>query len=56
MPNLVAGGLHSGKSRLVAALVSTLISPVFNETIQALNNQGYPTQNTLFPFGFGLTY
>ena len=45
VPNLVAGGLRSSKSRLVAALVPTLTSPVFNETIQALtaalNEHGY---------------
>ncbi len=36
VPNLLAGGLRSNKSRLVAALVPTLIGPVFNETVQAL--------------------
>ena len=45
VPNLLAGGLRSNKSRLVAALVPTLISPVFNETVQALTaalrTQGY---------------
>jgi len=45
VPNLMAGGLRSNKSRLVAALVPTLAGPVFNETVQALtaalNAQGY---------------
>jgi len=36
VPNLLAGGLRSNKSRLVAALVPTLAGPVFNETVQAL--------------------
>ncbi|MEP6964254.1 MAG: LacI family DNA-binding transcriptional regulator [Polaromonas sp.] len=45
VPNLLAGGLRSNKSRLVAALVPTLAGPVFMETIQgltaALAEQGY---------------
>jgi LacI family transcriptional regulator, gluconate utilization system Gnt-I transcriptional repressor len=45
VPNLLAGGLKSRKSRLVAAVVPTLISPVFNETVQSLtetfNAAGY---------------
>ena len=36
VPNLLAGGLRSNKSRLVAALIPTLVGPVFNETVQAL--------------------
>ena len=36
VPNLLAGGLRSNKSRLVAVLVPTLAGPVFNEAIQAL--------------------
>jgi LacI family gluconate utilization system Gnt-I transcriptional repressor len=36
VPNLVAGGLRSNRSKLVAALVPTLVGPIFNETIQAL--------------------
>jgi LacI family gluconate utilization system Gnt-I transcriptional repressor len=36
VPNLLAGGLASGRSRLVAALVPTIASPIFLETIQAL--------------------
>lgn len=45
VPNLLAGGLRSNKSRLVAALVPSLAGPVFNETVQALtaelNTRGY---------------
>lgn len=36
VPNLLAGGLRSKRSRLVAALIPTLVGPVFNETVQAL--------------------
>ena len=45
VPNLLAGGLRSSRSRLVAALIPTLVGPVFNETVQALtaelNQRGY---------------
>ena len=45
VPNLLAGGLRSNKSRLVAALIPTLVGPVFNETVHALtaelNERGY---------------
>lgn len=37
VPNRMAGGLASARSRLVAALVPTLSGPVFQETIKALN-------------------
>ncbi len=36
VPNMLAGGLASSKSRLVAALVPTIAGPVFLETVQAL--------------------
>lgn len=36
VPNLLAGGLASMKSRLVAAVVPSVTSPVFQETIAAL--------------------
>jgi LacI family transcriptional regulator, gluconate utilization system Gnt-I transcriptional repressor len=36
VPNRVAGGLASNRSRLIAALVPTIASPVFLETVQAL--------------------
>ncbi len=36
VPNLLAGGLRSARSRLVAALVPTIAGPVFLETIESL--------------------
>jgi LacI family gluconate utilization system Gnt-I transcriptional repressor len=36
VPNLLAGGLASGRSRLVAALVPAIGGPVFLQTIEAL--------------------
>ncbi len=36
VPNMLAGGLASSRSKLVAALVPTIAGPVFLETIQAL--------------------
>lgn len=36
VPNRLAGGLASGRSKLVAALVPAIASPVFQETLQAL--------------------
>ncbi|WP_367848391.1 LacI family DNA-binding transcriptional regulator [Rhodoferax sp. WC2427] len=45
VPNGMAGGLRSSRARLVAAVLPTLTGPVFQETIQALNQaldaQGY---------------
>ena len=38
VPNLLAGGLASARSRLVAAIVPTFAAPVFQETIEALTN------------------
>lgn len=38
VPNLLAGGLASSKSRLVAAVIPTLIGPVFLETVQSLTD------------------
>jgi LacI family gluconate utilization system Gnt-I transcriptional repressor len=38
VPNLLAGGLRSAKSRLVAAVVPTIAGPVFLDTIQALTD------------------
>src|SRR5258708_32534390 len=38
VPNRIAGGLASSRSRLVAALVPTIASPVFLETLQALTD------------------
>jgi len=36
VPNLLAGGLASKKSRLVAAVVPTIVGPIFLETVQSL--------------------
>lgn len=36
VPNMLAGGLASSKSRLVAAVVPTIAGPVFQETVQSL--------------------
>lgn len=36
VPNMLAGGLASSRSRLVAAVVPTIAGPVFGETVQAL--------------------
>lgn len=45
VPNGMAGGLRSSRARLVAAVLPTLVGPVFQETIQslsqALDAQGY---------------
>lgn len=38
VPNRVAGGLASSRSRLVAAIVPTIASPMFLETVQALTD------------------
>ena len=39
VPNLLAGGLASARSRLVAAVVPTITGPVFLRTIEALTEQ-----------------
>lgn len=36
VPNLMAGGLRTNRSRLVAALIPTLVGPVFSKPVQAL--------------------
>jgi LacI family gluconate utilization system Gnt-I transcriptional repressor len=38
VPNLLAGGLRSAQSKLVAAVVPTVAGPVFLDTIQALTD------------------
>jgi len=38
VPNLLAGGLRSARSRLVAAVVPTITGPVFLDTVQALTD------------------
>lgn len=39
VPNRLAGGLASSRSRLIAALVPTIASPVFLETVQSLTEE-----------------
>jgi LacI family gluconate utilization system Gnt-I transcriptional repressor len=39
VPNRIAGGLASSKSRLVAALVPSISSPVFLESVQAMTEE-----------------
>jgi len=45
VPNLLAGGLASSRSKLIAAVVPSTVISVFNETIESLNttlfNSGY---------------
>jgi LacI family gluconate utilization system Gnt-I transcriptional repressor len=38
VPNLLAGGLASARSRLVAGIFPTMSSPVFQETVEALTS------------------
>lgn len=38
VPNMLAGGLASNRSRLVAAVVPTIVGPIFLETIQSLTD------------------
>jgi len=47
VPNRLAGGLASARSRLIAAIVPSTVISVFNETIEALNG-------TLFDAGYQL--
>lgn len=39
VPNLLAGGLASNRSRLVAAVVPTIARSIFNETIEAMTEE-----------------
>lgn len=47
VPNRMAGGLASARSRLIAAIVPNLVGSVFGETIEALND-------SLFDAGYQL--
>jgi LacI family transcriptional regulator, gluconate utilization system Gnt-I transcriptional repressor len=38
VPNMLAGGLASNRSRLIAAVVPTIVGPVFLETVQSLTD------------------
>ncbi|MBC2669818.1 LacI family DNA-binding transcriptional regulator [Novosphingobium piscinae] len=39
IPNLMAGGLASSKSRMVAVLIPHLVDSIFNDTIEAMVNE-----------------
>ncbi len=39
IPNLLAGGLASNRSRLVAVLIPHLTNSIFNDTIEAMSNE-----------------
>lgn len=47
VPNRMAGGLASARSKLIAAVVPSTVISVFNETVESLNN-------TLFDSGYQL--
>ena len=49
VPNMLAGGLASSRSKLVAALVPTIAGPVFLETVQALTEVLAEIQTPLTP-------
>src|ERR1700761_7914909 len=38
VPNRLAGGLSSAKSRLIAAIVPTVAHPLFSETVQVFSD------------------
>ena len=59
VPNLLAGGLASSRSRFVAALVPSIASSVFNDTMEAmtraLSEEGYLVMLALLDEGPGHT-
>jgi LacI family gluconate utilization system Gnt-I transcriptional repressor len=59
VPNLLAGGLASNRSRFVAALVPSIASSIFNDTMEAmsraLSNEGYLVMLALLDEGPGHT-
>ncbi|HEY7800273.1 MAG TPA: LacI family DNA-binding transcriptional regulator [Hyphomonadaceae bacterium] len=59
VPNLLAGGLASNRSRFVAALVPSIASSIFNDTMEAmsraLSNEGYLVMLGLLDEGPGHT-
>ena len=38
VPNLIAGGLSSRRSRIIAAIVPTVVSPIFAASLSAFND------------------
>lgn len=57
VPNLIAGGLSSRRSRMIAAIVPTIASPMFSAPIQAftdtLGTAGYRVMLALSGYGDG---
>jgi LacI family gluconate utilization system Gnt-I transcriptional repressor len=57
VPNLLAGGLASNRSRLVAAIIPSIASSIFNDTMEAmsraLSNEGYLVMLALLDDGPG---
>ena len=55
VPNLIAGGLSSRRSRMIAAIVPTIASPIFSTPIQAftdtLGRAGYHVMLALSGYG-----
>ena len=55
MPNLVAGGLSSRRSRMVAAVVPTIAHPMFAEMVQhftdTMRGAGYQVMLSLSGYG-----
>jgi LacI family gluconate utilization system Gnt-I transcriptional repressor len=57
VPNLIAGGLSSRRSRMIAAIVPTIASPMFSAPVQAftdvMNQAGYHVLLGLSGYGGG---
>ena len=57
VPNLIAGGLSSRRSRMIAAIVPTIASPMFSTPVQAftdaMNQAGYHVLLGLSGYGGG---
>ncbi len=57
VPNLIAGGLSSRRSRMIAAIVPTIASPMFSAPVQAftdtMNHAGYHVLLGLSGYGSG---
>ena len=55
MPNLIAGGLSSRRSRIIAAIVPTIASPMFNAPVQVFTDEmrqaGYQVMLALSGYG-----
>ena len=59
VPNLIAGSLSSRRSRMIAAIVPTIASPMFSDPVQAftdvMNRAGYHVLLALSGYGAGET-